>query len=280
MTLNAPSRLALGKTLTEKAGRIALDYFRAPDLKTDSKGPGDVVTEADFAVERMLRAAILEAFPEDAIIGEELGGKAVTKGYTWLADPIDGTVNFARRLSYFCVSLALLKDGQPIAAWVFDPVTDELFWADEEHGARLGDTPIACSRNDSMVDAVVGLGFSGRHEPELYRNCVAALSDHDVEFRRLGAGALCLAHVAAGRLDAYVEPHMNPWDAVGGLFIAATAGAVTKDYLGANGLEHGAPVFAASPATAERLLAILPAMESGTPQHRQNDTRSAGEAAT
>ncbi|WP_295813513.1 inositol monophosphatase family protein [uncultured Nitratireductor sp.] len=280
MPLKTPTRFTLGKLLAEKAGRIALDYFHAPDLRTDSKGPGDVVTEADFAVEHMLRAAILEAFPDDAIIGEELGGKAATDGYTWLVDPIDGTVNFARRLSYFCVSLALLKDNRPIAAWVFDPVTDELFWADTEHGARLGDTPIACARNDTMVDAVIGLGFSGRHEPKLYREYIAALSLHDVEFRRLGAGALCLAHVAAGRLDAYVEPHMNPWDAVGGLFIAAMAGAVTKDYLGANGLEHGAPVFAASPATAERLLAILPAMESGTPQHRQNDMRSAGKAAT
>jgi myo-inositol-1(or 4)-monophosphatase len=96
----------------------------------------------------------------------------------------------------------------------------------------------------------------------------------------LGAGALCLAHVAAGRLDAYVEPHMNPWDAVGGLYIAACAGAVTLDYLAAGGLRNGAPVFAASPSIATELLGLLPEPFSGTPLHRENDLRSAGEAAT
>jgi myo-inositol-1(or 4)-monophosphatase len=259
------ARIAAGRAIVEDAGRAALAYFRDPGLSIESKGPGDLVTEADFAIERAVRTAVTAAFPDDRFVGEELGGAASHEGYTWLIDPIDGTVNFARRLGYFCISLALLQAGRPVAAWILDPALDELFWANADGKAFLGDKPIRCAEHGEFADVVVGLGFSTRHDKSLFtavtHNVVAA----GAEFRRLGAGALCLAHVAAGRLDAYAEPHMNPWDAVGGLYIAACAGAVTLDYFAAGGLERGAPAFAASPAIARKLLDLLPAPFSGTP---------------
>ena len=278
MTLEA--RLALGHALISDASRIVIEAYAEADLSVSSKGPGDLVTATDFAVERMVREALGAAFPEDSIFGEELGGKAVADGYTWLIDPVDGTVNFARRLGYFCISIALLQDRRPVAAWILDPLNGELFHAGADRAVKLNGNAVAAAQTSRMEDAVIGLGFSRRHDPALHGATVAAVVGAGAEHRRLGAGALCLAHVAAGRLDGYLEPHMNPWDAVGGLYLAACAGAVTGDYIGMDGLSHGAPVYAAVPALSNQLLAVLPAPFSGTPLHRENEQRSAGEVAS
>ncbi|OEO31865.1 hypothetical protein VW23_014225 [Devosia insulae DS-56] len=266
--------------LVAAAGEIARRAHVDDALEITSKGPGDLVSETDFAIEQMMRDAIGADFPEDGIIGEEFGGAHLASGFTWLIDPIDGTVNFARRLGYFCISLALLEDGLPVAAWILDPLQNELFHAGPDRIARLNGKPIRCAAEADFGEAVIGLGFSTRHDPALNGRIVDGLTRAGAEHRRLGAGALCLAHVAAGRLNAYVEPHMNPWDAVGGLYLAACSGAVTGDYIAAGGLAYGAPVYAAAPPISPSLLAVLPALISGTPLHRENEPRSAGEVAS
>ncbi len=272
-------RMSLGAKLAQQAGIRALSFFVAKDLSIRNKGPGDLVTEADFAIENMLRQTINSHFHNDAIIGEEMGGTAAN-GFTWLIDPIDGTVNFARHLPYFCVSIALLYQGKPVGAWINDPLSNEIFWADADGRAFVNGAPVACSKNAMAKEAVIGLGFSQRHKSALAADVIDALTATGAEFRRFGSGALCLAHVAAGRLDAYFEPHMNPWDAVGGLYIAACAGAITFKYPGPDGLKKGGAVLAASPFIIKTVLDFLPAPYSGTPLHRQNDQRSAGQTAT
>ncbi len=278
--MSTTGRLALAATLIADAGQVALAAYSAPSIETSSKGVGDLVSETDFAIERSMRAAIGDAFPEDGIIGEEFGGGAAATGHTWLIDPIDGTVNFARRLGYFCVSLALLAEGRPVAAWIFDPLQNELFEAGPDGVVRVNGVAVQCSKEGDIREAVVGLGFSSRHHPRLAAEVVGGITAAGAEHRRLGAGALCLAHVAAGRLDAYFEPHMNPWDAIGGLYLAACAGAVTSDYFGAGGLGAGAPAYAAAPSLSQQLLAAFPAPYSGTPLHRENEPRSAGNVAS
>lgn len=280
MSRDLSRRIETGHGVVEEAGRRALGFFRSAALDIASKGVGDVVTEADLAIERMARHAITTSFLDDAFVGEEFGGKASATGFTWLIDPVDGTVNFARGIGYFCVSLALLKDGRPCAAWILDPVAGELFHADPAGNAFLGDRRLHASCEHRLAESVIGLGFSTRHPPVLFGAIPARLHAAGAEFRRLGAGALCLAHVAAGRLDAYVEPHMNPWDAVGGLYLAACAGATCLDYVGRDGLRRGGAVFAAGPHIAGPLLDLLPEPFSGTPPHLENAERSAGEAAT
>jgi myo-inositol-1(or 4)-monophosphatase len=275
--MSALERLETGLRLVQEAGLLAAAAFANANLAIESKGPGDLVSEADFAIERLAQSMIGGSFPEDGFVGEEFGGEASVRGYTWLVDPIDGTVNFARKLGYYCVSLALLEDGEPIAAWVLDPERGELFHAGPDRVAMLNGSSICCSTVTNFRDSVIGLGFSPRHERALPGSVIDGLAQAGAEHRRLGAGALCLAHVAAGRLDAYVEPHMNPWDAVGGLYLAACAGADTGDYLGSGGMTTGAPVLAIAPGISEQLLAALPAPLSGTPLHRQNEQRSAGQ---
>ncbi len=278
--MSVANRISLAVTLLADAGEAARRAYVDDALKTTSKGPGDLVSETDFAIEQIVRDAIDREFPGDGIIGEEFGGTRGPAGFTWLIDPIDGTVNFARRLGYFCISIALLEEDRPVAAWILDPLRGELFHAGPDRIATLNGAPIRCATEADLGEAVIGLGFSPRHDSELNGGIVAAITKAGAEHRRLGAGALCLAHVAAGRLDAYVEPHMNPWDAVGGLYLAACAGAVTGDYIAMDGLNHGAPVYAAAPPISSQLLAVLPALISDTPLHRENEPRSAGEVAS
>jgi myo-inositol-1(or 4)-monophosphatase len=252
-------RLRSGAKIIRKAGGMALSAFHDSGVKWQEKGPGDLVTQADLDIEAMIRAQIARDFADDAVVGEEGGGAVALQGHTWLIDPIDGTVNFARKIGYFCISLALLRDGLPVAAWICDPVLDELFFADADRKATLNGKPIHVSTVADPQNAVIGLGFSPRHRPDLAFEVIQALTGIGAEHRRFGAGALCLAHVAAGRLEAYAEPHMNNWDAVGGLYIASCAGATTLDYIGLGGLSRGAVSFAAAPSIAPHLLASLPA---------------------
>lgn len=272
-------RLNLAATLVDGAKARLLAALTRHDRQARAKGPGDVVTKTDLDIESYLRREIAGHFPEDTVFGEETGGHASPIGFTWLIDPVDGTVNFARHLDYSCISVALLRGGLPIAAWICDARHDELFWAGPDRKVFVNTRQAACSAPAGPADAVIGLGFSTRHDPSLAARIVNDVISAGMEFRRLGAGALSLAHVAAGRLDAYLEPHMQPWDAVGGLYLAACSGAVTLDYRARDGLTHGAAVFAAAPSIAPALLACLPEPFSDTPPHLEDDLRSAGEAA-
>lgn len=269
-------RLALGERLIAQAMAEAADAFRTPGAAAArTKTPGDLVTEADLRIEALLRRGIAAAFPADAILAEESGGALGASGAGWLIDPIDGTVNFARGIRYFCVSLALVTNGAVAAAWVADPLAGEVFFAGPAPGAFRNGEPLPRlgAPREAGAPVVVGMGFSPRHPGALAGRIPQDLADAGYETRRLGAGALCLAHVAAGRLDAYAEPHMNPWDGAGGLYIARSAGAVTLDYARDGGLHHGGPVFAAAPEFADRLLGLLPAPFSGVP--RMPDPRPA-----
>ncbi len=267
MTIAA--RVELGHRMIAAAAELVRAGYADPALEVESKAPGDLVSATDFAVERLLRAEIAAAFPTDRIVGEELGGAHAGEGCSWLIDPVDGTVNFTRRLGYCCISLALLDGDRTVAAWVHDPVQGELFHAGPDGVARVNGAPIAASAETDICEAVVGLGFSPRHGELSAAAIVGAVIGTGAEFRRLGAGALCLAHVAAGRLEAYVEPHMNPWDAVAGLYLAACAGAVTADYVGQGGLTRGGVVYAAAQGISPTLLAAMPGPLSGTPLHRE-----------
>lgn len=252
------NRLEIGTELARLASEACLRAFRDASFDIRDKAVGDVVTDVDLANERMIRARITAEFPGDTIFGEELGGVVPTEGFCWLIDPVDGTVNFARRVPYFCVSLGLVENGRPVAAWIADPVTGELFQAGPDRRVFCNDRPICHAEMTVRGRPVVGLGFSDRHEPTLAARMVGALEENGLETRRLGAGALCLAHAAAGRIDAYAEPHMQPWDAVAGLYLCACAGLVVQPYWQIGSLDGGGPVLVAAPSVAGRLAALLP----------------------
>ena len=185
----------------------------------------DLVTDVDRDIERWLVERISSARPDDDIVGEEGYGRTTGSATRWYLDPIDGTVNFVLGLPQFAVSVAVEVDGAVVAGAVANPVSGELFSARAGGGAWLGDRRLAGPRAVPLARAVVGTGFGYDAERRARQIAVVAqLLPRVADIRRLGAASLDLCAVAAGRLDAYFEAGLNPWDWAAGALIAHEAG--------------------------------------------------------
>jgi myo-inositol-1(or 4)-monophosphatase len=249
--------LDLAETLARKAGDLLLegaDGLRV-DVTTKSSGT-DMVSEMDRASETLIVEGILAARPDDAILGEETGGREGTSGVRWVIDPLDGTTNYLYRHPIWAVSIGVEVDGEVEAGVVAAPGLQEVFTAARGEGARLNGAPIAVAGETDLASALVGTGFgyvAGR------RAAQAAVLPHLLpavrDIRRNGVASLDLCWVACGRLDGYFEAGGQPWDVAAGLLIATEAGAQ------ASGLDGGpvAPesVMAAAPGVAPALFELL-----------------------
>jgi myo-inositol-1(or 4)-monophosphatase len=221
--------------LAARRGGLAILQMATPRL-VRTKSPRDLVTEADLAAQRAIFACIRESFPTHFLLGEEFDETAVAQAdraahsetYVWAVDPLDGTTNFVHNIPYWCVSVALLRDGEPIAAAIFDPLRDECFLAEVGAGASLDGAPLRTSGQDQLNQAVVGCSFSAevtRDSAEVAR--FLDLLPYARALRRMGSTALNLAYVAAGRLDGFFTSQTNAWDvAAGGLMVREAGGEV------------------------------------------------------
>ena len=252
--LDARARFAA--QLARDAGALALRYFnRELAYTAESKGAQqDWVSAADRAVEAYCREQLTAAFPGDAMQGEESGGTLADRA--WIIDPIDGTLNFVHGVRYWCVSIVFIVDGERRIGAVYDPPHDELFFATVGGGATLDAKPMHVSACAQLDRALVMLGYVQRHDVEAHLRLRRELIMSGAEVKDHGAGALMLAHVAAGRFDAYLEPQMHPWDAIAGLLLVAEAGGRVLPYPGRDGLRAGGAVIASAPALYDRLHAL------------------------
>lgn len=247
--------LDLAARLARRAGALLLEHLGrlgAGDVGAKSAGR-DLVTIADVAGEEMLVEGLKRAFPEDAIEAEETGVRAVGER-TWFVDPLDGTVNFVHRLPMFGVSLGCWRDGEPELAVVHLPRLGECFTAARGHGAFLNGCPIRVSATARLEEALLATGFPYRRHLLLDNNLenFQRLFLRQRGIRRMGSAAADLAYVAAGRLDAFWELHLSPWDvAAGGLLVREAGGVVDTivpggDWLRGRNLVAGpAPLVAA-----------------------------------
>jgi myo-inositol-1(or 4)-monophosphatase len=242
--------------LARDAGTLALRYFNHElEYAAESKGEQqDWVSIADRAVEAHCRAQLAAAVPGDAMLGEETGGALAER--QWIIDPIDGTLNFVHGVRYWCVSIVFMDEGERRIGAVYDPPHDELFFATADGGATLNDHPMLVSPCERLDRALVMLGYVQRHGIDAHLRLRRELIEGGAEVKDHGAGALMLAHVAAGRFDAYLEPHMHPWDASAGLLLVQEAGGRVLPYPGASGLRAGGAVVASGPALYDRLHAM------------------------
>ena len=246
-------RLEAATRLVEQAAMRALRMRPAPGAATGAtlKGAQDWLTEADGAIEAMIFQALAEQFPDDGLIGEETGRHGAAD-LRWVLDPIDGTANFARGGNRWCVSLGLLEGTAPLLGVIVAPALGETFAACRDRGATLNGAPIAAAATPSLDRAIVECGWSTRRPAERFTHLVQDVVRAGAAIRLGGSGALGLAEVAAGRLDAYVELHINLWDVAGALALLAEAGAFVSPFL-----EHeagqGGPILAAAPAVSAPL---------------------------
>ena len=215
----------------EKAGRALIrDFGEVEQLQVSRKGPADFVSAADTKAEKIVHRELEKARPGFGFLMEEGGAiEGADKDHRWIVDPLDGTTNFLHGLPHFAVSIGLEERGEIVAGVVYDPVKDEIFWAEKGVGAFLGDRRMRVSGRGRLADSLLatGIPFLGRQEGEGHRAFLAQLEAVMAEtsgVRRWGAAALDLAYVAAGRYDGFWETGLSPWDVAAGVILVREAG--------------------------------------------------------
>jgi len=248
-------------TAREAAGVVARGRGTAGEHVDVKSSPVDMVTAVDRATEELVVGRLLGARPDDGLLGEEGGERGGTTGVRWVVDPIDGTTNFVYGLPAYAVSIAAEVDGRVRAGVVLNAATGELFTATLGGGAALSSpgrepSPLRCGAPDGLERTLVATGFGYRAEQRRAQGAVVAeLLPRVRDIRRYGSAALDLCSVAAGRVDAYYERHLNAWDFSAGALIAAEAGAVVT---GLPGRPFGDPLgIAAAPSVAEPFVELL-----------------------
>ncbi len=250
-------RYSVAQAVVREAGDLAMGYFRERgDLVVTSKGAQDRVSNADLAVENLIRERLAARFPDDGFLGEESGPQrggdsAETWAGTWVVDPIDGTDCFVHGIPVWCISIAFVVGSEIEIGVVYDPNANELFSARRGHGAFLDQIPLSPSAATRFTQGIVGMGYSTRSEPAIAVRAIARLLDEGGMFQRNGSGALMITYVAAGRLIGYYEPHINSWDCLAGIALVREAGGWTNDFLADDGLTKGNVIVVAAPGLAE-----------------------------
>ncbi len=227
--------LAFATDLARRAGQVLTDSYERIE-HIDYKSKRDVVTNADYASERLVIDAIKERYPDDGILAEESGEHAGVlrddgshNGRRWVIDPLDGTVNYANGIPYYCVSIGLVVDDRPAVGVVFDPARDDLYTATADGPALLDGEPAEASSKEELSDYVVSLAVIGRGGLARERRIAPLIRIH----RRMGSAALSLAYVASGRFDAFVQNGgLSPWDVAAAGLIAERSGATVTSVEG------------------------------------------------
>ncbi|HEX4979977.1 MAG TPA: inositol monophosphatase family protein [Acidimicrobiales bacterium] len=227
----SPAALAaLAADVAREAGALLTERQAWRRTSVDTKSTGtDMVTEVDRASESLIAARLGAARPADGILGEEGTEVATSSGVRWICDPLDGTTNYLYGVPFFNVSIAAEVDGTIVAGVVHDPVHDETYSATRGGGARCNGRPLRVNGPPGLSTALVGTGFS--YDPErraVQASILPRLLPEVRDIRRAGAAALDLCWVAAGRLDAYYEWGLAPWDWAAGSLVAAEAGATVR----------------------------------------------------
>ena len=282
--MNVPNTLMIAgpaSRIALEAGALLRDYYRK-GVATEYKGDVDLVTVADRASEKLIVERLHRLFPEHGVYGEE-GTRTHLEGeYRWYIDPLDGTTNFAHGFPVFCVSMGLERrsaagglekragahaasdEGEIVAAVIYDPLRDELFTAEKGKGAYLNGARIQVSRTPALAEALVATGFPSRKRhanPNIHFYQQFTLRSHGV--RRAGSAALDLAYTACGRLDAYWEFNLNPWDTSAGALLVTEAGGTMSCYDGSPFRLDSREILATNGLLLEEMLGIFRAMFAG-----------------
>ena len=251
-----------------KAARgLQRDFGEVENLQVSKKGPSNFVTAADLRAESILRAELERVRPGYGFLLEEAGTvEGSDKSHRWLVDPLDGTTNFLHGLPHFAISIGLEREGQLIAGVVYDPIKDEMFWAEKGKGAFLNERRIRVAARTDMTEALLatGIPFHGRPGHDLMTRELTALTDKIAGIRRYGSAALDLAYVAAGRYDAFWERGLAPWDVAAGIVLVREAGGMVKEIDGRDVRVDGPSILAANDALFSPVSKILQSVEQAS----------------
>ena len=202
---------------SEKASKILIrDFGELEKLQVSKKGPKDFVTNSDIKAEKIIIEELKKARPNYSIISEENGiEKNKDKTNFWIIDPIDGTINFLHGIPHFAISIALQSNNEIICGLIFDPIKDELFYAEKDNGAFFNNQRIRVSKKKKIDECLFAVG--------------KLMGETDLICRRSGSAALDLAYVASGRYDGYFQNNLNLWDIAAGIIMIKEAGGIINE---------------------------------------------------
>ncbi|MCA8931536.1 MAG: inositol monophosphatase [Rhodospirillaceae bacterium] len=238
------------KAAQRAARSLVRDFGEVEQLQVSRKGPADFVSNADKSAERILREELHKARPSYSMLLEETGRhEGDDPDSVWLVDPLDGTTNFLHGLPVWSISIALEQKGELTAGVVFNPITDELFWAEKGQGAYLNDRRLRVSGRRQLPDALIatGMPFMGRGETDAFLEQLRAVLPKVAGVRRWGSAALDLAYVAAGRYEAFWETGLHAWDMAAGIVLVREAGGYVTEIGGGHNPAHNGSILAANP---------------------------------
>ena len=203
---------------SEKASKILIrDFGEIENLQVSKKGPNDFVTNSDLKTEKIIIEELKKAKPNYSIISEENGIQDnKDKNNTWIIDPIDGTINFLHGIPHFAISIALKSNNEIVSGLIFDPIKNEMFYAEKNSGAYFNNHRIRVSKKNDINSCLFGTG--GKIEKEI-----------DLPFRKSGCAALDMAYVASGRFDGFFQDNLNLWDIAAGIILIREAGGIINE---------------------------------------------------
>ena len=236
LDLSVSTQSALLKVMSDAARKAARglnrDFGELSELQVSRKAPADFVSAADIKAEQTVFEALEKARPGYSFLGEERGlVEGTDKTHTWIVDPLDGTTNFLHAIPHFAINIALQREGAIVAAITYNPITNELFWAEKGKGCFVNDKRLRVAGRKHLDESVLGTGipFLGHGQHARFLKELHQISQRVAGVRRFGAASLDLAYVAAGRLDGFWERDLKPWDMAAGLLMITEAGGKVTD---------------------------------------------------
>ena len=207
---------------SEKASKVLIrDFGEVEKLQVSTKGPFDFVSNADIKAEKIIIEELNKSKKNYSIICEESGNKINDdKNNFWIIDPIDGTNNFLHGIPHFAITIALKSNNEIVSGITYDPIKDEMFYAEKNNGAYFNNQRIRVSKKNNLENCLFGTGDNGIKEVKVKKN---------IKIRNFGSSALDMAYVASGRLDGYFQKNLNIWDIAAGILLVKEAGGIVND---------------------------------------------------
>lgn len=249
MALRSALINAMANAARKAQRSLIRDFNEVEQLQVSKKGPADFVSAADRKAEKILHAELSKLRPDFGFVMEEAGKIAAKDGkHCWIIDPLDGTTNFLHGIPHFAISIAVQREDELIAGVILDVVRDELFWAEKGSGAFLNERRLRVSARRKLPEALfaTGIPFHGRPGHAQFLKEMTGIMGEVAGIRRMGAAALDLAYVAAGRYDGFWEAGLSPWDMAAGIVIVREAGGLITDLAGGEKMLETGGVVAAN----------------------------------
>ena len=228
MRINSPKFNVMHKACMKASKSLIRDFGEIENLQVSSKGPGDFVSSADKRTEKIIIDELLKAYPEYGILSEEAGKiNEKNKSNRWIIDPIDGTSNFLNGIPQFAISIGYEEENKIKCGLIYDPIKNELFFAETGNGAYLNNSRIRVSKKKKIKDSLIGTGgprSGSKQKNEIFSEFIEISKNIDIPIRKFGSASLDLANVACGRFDGFWQRELNYWDIAAGIIIVKEAG--------------------------------------------------------